>query len=582
MASHAFGLTNTPNTFMRLMNHILRSLIGCCVIVYFDDILLYPICVDDHVVHNKLMYVNLEKCAFYTSEVTFLGYAVNSQGVRVDEEKIIKKDVGFKWEEPQEKAFQALKDRLSNAFIMVLPNFHNSFELECDASKVGVGVMVLQEGHPISFFSEKLKGAQLNYSTHDKEFYAPVGDLQVQQHYLLSNEFIVHSNHKTLKHLKGQHKLNKSHAKWVESHMSLNTNNERIILWLIRHTLLAMLETKLLGFESLKDLYGGGNNYFKKAYELCANSANGGKRLCVPRSSIKELLVREAHEDGLMSDFGECKTYETFHAHFYWPYMRRDVHHMYERCLVCKIDKSKIDISLDFVLGLPRFKGGIDSIFVVVDRFSKMAHFICCYKFDDACHMANLFLRNCEQNFVPNFEVFVGKSLKSLEEWLPHIEFTYNRVVNETTSHTPFKLIYSFNLLSPLDLLSLPSMASMVRPICFPIWQSGSKCQVYVILYPSQGWQHMRLTNPHKDLSHPSLCPPTLESTIRRHNHQIQGWKALLPFGHGEVIAQYSRCTPMDRNLNVWPLVVYHRRPSKAIVVEGGFSGNSEFLTLYS
>ncbi|RDX92149.1 hypothetical protein CR513_25769, partial [Mucuna pruriens] len=109
----------------------------------------------------------------------------------------------------------------------------------------------------------------------------------------------------------------------------------------LRHTLLAMLETKLLGFESLKDLYVG-DDEFKEAYELCPNSANGGffkqegflfkeKRLCVSRSSIRELLVKKAHEVGLMGHFGEHKTYKTLHEHFYWPYMRRGVHHVCER-----------------------------------------------------------------------------------------------------------------------------------------------------------------------------------------------------------------------------------------------------------
>ncbi|RDX78718.1 hypothetical protein CR513_40958, partial [Mucuna pruriens] len=61
-----------------------------------------------------------------------------------------------------------------------------------------------------------------------------------------------------------------------------------------------------------------------------------------------------------------------------------------------------------------------------------------------------------------------------------------------------------------------------------------------------------------------------------QHDYDLGSWKLL------EVIARYSRCTPVDRNLNVWPSAVHHRRPSKAIVVEGRFCGNFEFLTLYS
>ena len=107
--------------------------------------------------------------------------------------------------------------------------------------------------------------------------------------------------------------------------------------------------------------------------------------------------------------FGQKKTYELLGDHFYWPKMRRDVIRFVERCITCHKAKSKLnphgfytplpapkipweDISMDFVLGLPRTQRGKDSVFVVVDRFSKMAHFIPCNKSDDASHVANFFL----------------------------------------------------------------------------------------------------------------------------------------------------------------------------------------------
>src|SRR4051812_49525464 len=94
-----------------------------------------------------------------------------------------------------------------------------------------------------------------------------------------------------------------------------------------------------------------------------------------------------------MGHFGREKTLLMLADHFYWPRMRRDVDRFVRRCIVCNTSKSKLkphglytplsapttpweDISMDFVLGLPRTKHGHDSIFVVVDRFSKMAHFI--------------------------------------------------------------------------------------------------------------------------------------------------------------------------------------------------------------
>uniref|UniRef100_A0A2N9IIM1 RNA-directed DNA polymerase n=1 Tax=Fagus sylvatica TaxID=28930 RepID=A0A2N9IIM1_FAGSY len=130
--------------------------------------------------------------------------------------EVIKKNVGFRWGEEQEKAFQLIKQKLTNAPLLSLPNFSKTFEIECDASGVGIGAVLMQEGRPIAYFSEKLSGAALNYPTYDKELYALVWALETWQHYLWPKEFVIHTDHESLKHLKGQHKLNKRHARWVE------------------------------------------------------------------------------------------------------------------------------------------------------------------------------------------------------------------------------------------------------------------------------------------------------------------------------------------------------------------------------
>ncbi|XP_019435366.1 PREDICTED: uncharacterized protein LOC109341851, partial [Lupinus angustifolius] len=432
--------------------------------------------------------------------------------------EVVKKNVGFKWGEKQEEAFKRLKEKLTHAPILALPNFAKSFEIECDASNVGIGAVLMQEGHPVAYFSEKLGGPMLNYSTYDKELYALVRALQTWQHYLLSKEFVIHSDHESLKYLKGQGKLNKRHAKWVEFLEQFP--------YVIKHkkgkanTVADALSRRQDGF------------LFKE------------NRLCLPKVSIRDLLVKESHEGGLMGHFGVQKTLDILKEHFYWPHMRRDVQKLCENCIICKRAKTTsmphglytplpvpdnpwIDLSMDFIVALPRSKAGKDSIFVVVDRFSKMAHFIPCKKIDDATHIADLFFKEVvrlhglprsivsdrDTKFLSHFwrtlwgklgtkllfsttchpqtdgqtevvnrtlttllRAIIKKNIKSWEECLPHVEFAYNRATHSTTRMSPFEIVYGFQPLTPLDLLPVPLVWVYMRKERFPA-QRKSKLQ---------------------------------------------------------------------------------------------------------
>jgi hypothetical protein len=250
-----FGLTNVPSTFMRLMNHILRAFIGKFVVVYFDDILMYNTNLDEHIEHLRCvldvlrcekLYANFKKCTFCMEKVVFLGYIVGTKGIEEDQEKvktikewptpksitelrsfhglasfyrrfvkdfstiaaplteIIKKNVGFHWGSDQANAFATLKERLCSTPVLALSDFNKTFEIECDASRIRIGAVLMQDRQPIAFFNEKLSGAALNYPTYDKEFYALVRALETWQHYLWPKEFVIHTDHESLKHLKSQ------------------------------------------------------------------------------------------------------------------------------------------------------------------------------------------------------------------------------------------------------------------------------------------------------------------------------------------------------------------------------------------
>jgi hypothetical protein len=485
--------------------------------------------------------------------------------------EIVKKSVGFKWGSEQGRACIEIKERLCGAPLLALPDFSKTFEIECDASRIGIGAILMQEKQPIAYFSEKLNGVALNYQTYDKELYALMKALETWQHYLWPKEFVIHTDHESLKHLKGQGKLNRRHAQWMEFIetflyvIKYKQGKENIVADALsrRYAFVSTLNAKLLGFEYVKELYVNDDD-FVSVYGACEKAAFGKfyrldgylfreNRLCVPNSSMCELLVREAHGGGLMGHFGVRKTLDVLHEHFFWPKMKRDVERVCARCVTCRQAKSRVlphglytplpvpsapwvDISMDFVLGLPRSRKGRDSNFVVVTRFSKMTHFISCHKTDDATHIVDLFFREIvwlhgvprsivsdrDVKFLSYFwkvlwgklgtklffsttchpqtdgqtevvnrtlstllRTIIQKNLKNWEDCLPFIEFAYNRSVHSTTDFSPFEIVYGFNPLTPLELLPLPvhertsldgqKKAEMVKKLHESVWQHIEK-----------------------------------------------------------------------------------------------------------
>jgi hypothetical protein len=231
------------------------------VVLYFDDILIYSKSLEDHLSHLRAIFNALRDarlCTFCTNRVAFLSYVVIEQGIEVDPAEIeeienwpqpktvtqmrsflglagfykrfvkdfssivaplndlTKKDVPFVWGDAQQEAFMILKDKLIHAPLLQLPDFNKTFEIECDASGIGLGGVLLQEGKLVAYFPEKLSGPSLNYSTYDKELCALVWTLETWQYYLRPKEFVIHFDHESLKHISSQAKLNRRHAKWVE------------------------------------------------------------------------------------------------------------------------------------------------------------------------------------------------------------------------------------------------------------------------------------------------------------------------------------------------------------------------------
>jgi hypothetical protein len=418
----SFGLTNALSTFMCLMNEVLRAFVGKFVVVYFDDILIYSRSLHAHLDHLRVvfnalcairLFGNLEKCTFFTEQVSFLGYDVTPQGIEVDETKVhmirswptpmtvsqvqsfhgfagfyhcfvrdfstiatplnklTKKSIAFHWDQAQEDAFNLLKDKLTHALLLQFSDFKKTFELECDASGVGIGGVLIQETIHVAYFSEKLNYHILNYSMYDKELYALVRSLETWQHYLWPKEFGIHSDHGSLKHIHSQVKLNRRHAKWVKFIESFTyvikhkKGKDNVIADALsrRYTMLSQLNCHIFGLESIKEQYTNDADFkdvllhYKEGRTWDKYVINDGfmfraNRLCIPVGSVRLLLIQQAHGGGLMGHFGVKKTDDVLSAHFFWPRMRRDIERFVARCTTCQKVKSRLN-SHDLYMHLP-------------------------------------------------------------------------------------------------------------------------------------------------------------------------------------------------------------------------------------
>jgi len=209
-----------------------------------------------------------------------------------------------------------LKAQLTNAPILALPNFAKAFELECDASGVGIGVVLLQGGHPIAYFSEKLHGTNLNYPIYNNELYALVKVL-----------------HESLKYLKSQHNLN---AKWmgfleqIPYVIKYKKGNTNIVADALsrRHALFLKLGAQIIGFENIPKLYKEDQD-FAPTFAKYQHRAHGGfmfmrgtylkkKKFCIPQITHRKFLVKESHEGGFISHFGVDKTLELLKEKKLW------------------------------------------------------------------------------------------------------------------------------------------------------------------------------------------------------------------------------------------------------------------------
>lgn len=183
--------------------------------------------------------------------------------------------------------------------------------------------------------------------------------------------------------------------------------------------MLDVLDSRVIDFQSMKELYSE-DLEFSSIIGNCKRGVQGlysvqsgflfkRNRLCVPKSSFRKLLIFKMHRGELPCYFSVNKTTEVVQKHFYYPKMNGDVNASISRCATCQRAKIHFyqglytplpiplqpweDVSMDFIVALPRTQTGKEAIIVIVDRFSKKAHFVPCYKTNDASHVAELYFK---------------------------------------------------------------------------------------------------------------------------------------------------------------------------------------------
>ncbi|WVZ51573.1 hypothetical protein U9M48_002706 [Paspalum notatum var. saurae] len=129
---------------------------------------------------------------------------------------LLEKGVPFNWTKGRQAAFDELKKRLTTAPVLTLPDLTKSFTVYCDASKEGLGCVLMQEGKVIAYASRQLRKHEVNYPTHDLELAAVVHALKIWRHYLFGNKCDIYTDHKSLKYIFTQNELNMRQRRWLE------------------------------------------------------------------------------------------------------------------------------------------------------------------------------------------------------------------------------------------------------------------------------------------------------------------------------------------------------------------------------
>ncbi|KAG8475394.1 hypothetical protein CXB51_031885 [Gossypium anomalum] len=486
------------------------------VVVFIDDILVYSETEekhDDHlrvvlqVLREKQLYAKFSKCEFWLKEVTFLGHVVSAEEIKVDPRKIeatlewkppksvteirsflglagyyrrfvegfsvlaapltklIRKGAPFVWMNKQQEAFEKLKKVLTEAPVLIQPESGKDFTVYSDASHIGLGYVLMQEGKVVVYASRQVKPYEVNYPTHDLELEAVIFALKIWRHYLYGEKCIIYTDHKNLKYLPTQKELNLRHRRTVAelkamfARLSLHDDG----------SLLAELQQVEKGENPDFGLNNDG--------VLCFRG-----RICMPKDfDLRLLILKEAHNGPCAMHPGGSKLYRDLRELYWWPGLKREVTEFVEKCLTCQQVKAEHQlpsgllqpvkiplwkwerVTMDFKLAklyvaeIVRLHGVPVSIISERDpRFT--------YQFCQKSHKALGTRLDFSTTFHPQLDgqservIQISEDMLrscvfefrgSWEDYLPLAEFAYNSSYQASIQMAPYEALYGRRCRSP-------------------------------------------------------------------------------------------------------------------------------------
>ncbi|KAI5649734.1 hypothetical protein M9H77_35739 [Catharanthus roseus] len=328
--------------------------------------------------------------------------------------QLTRKAIKFEWTEKCERSFQELNNRLTSAPVLTLPDPNKEFSLYTDASGEGLGAVLMQDRKVVAYISRKLKDHERNYPTHDLELAAIVFALKKWRHYLYRAKYEIFTDHKSLKYLFSQKDLNMRQRRWMElleeyrCPINYHPGKANVVAdALSRKAKISSLSLTSTLLEDIRSVQKSNKEFqeFKNRVEakgledFRTLEADGSlyfrNRLCVPNDTeLKRKILEEAHRSKYSMHPGENKMYKDLKQKFWWNGMKREIAEYVAACLTCQRVKAEHQksagllqplpvpewkwdhVTMDFVTGLPRTKGYKDAIWVIVDRLTKVAHFI--------------------------------------------------------------------------------------------------------------------------------------------------------------------------------------------------------------